>query len=762
MKKRAALAVCGIIAASFAATALSNKLVQADTKTQTENSSERATLQLSPELAAKKAAAADEAATDKTEAAKEASDKEKKSEEISRETEEKADTADTEADETSTEAGTADTEADEEADDSDSEDDAEAVVESTDYLVISLPGEWKDHYEMKEGDKVEGIPTISFYEKTAYDNDESGLLFSLYLTTNREDYLAREDEECIGNLIADDGTSYAVVARFPADSESSEAAKERYEQMTADVPIVLKSLAAKEGMTFHYGQTRQERSAEESYVFAQILEEFRKSGKLPNGTTIDITAATSETNQFAVLDADGDGANELIMKIGSPAASDKTTQAAEKEETAADTAESANADITDKAEADEAATDAAADGESDADTAASDATDTDAAGAESAEADAVDTETTESTTTDTDATISSTSDTATEEDAAEEDTAQADTAEADNAQADITRESTDIVISADVPDGEDWSEEEYYDDYAASNYYIFKGDPSVDSHAAHLSADGLADALVNTSEEYVTTAYDIDWLNITKGETAKLSGVARVPVGESAAHIDAKRRHAFRKALNTILTDNEMPDGSQATSYVDYTDEDMEENSFAITDVDADGEDELIIQIDNTGMDTMQEQVYGYDADEDELQLEFTGVPGGVTYYDNGTLKSEAAFDNNDPSAMWPFSLLAFDEEKGSYEEKGSVSAMDETVVSKESGRTVDILGQGFDSAIDEDGNGRIYYLDDEDADEKAEPVDDDQLLAWADRIVGMNSGSIYMDWSSLTEDNIDSALAKW
>jgi hypothetical protein len=188
----------------------------------------------------------------------------------------------------------------------------------------------------------------------------------------------------------------------------------------------------------------------------------------------------------------------------------------------------------------------------------------------------------------------------------------------------------------------------------------------------------------------------------------------------------------------------------------------MEENSFAITDVDADGEDELIIQIDNTGMDTMQEQVYGYDADEDELQLEFTGVPGGVTYYDNGTLKSEAAFDNNDPSAMWPFSLLAFDEEKGSYEEKGSVSAMDETVVSKESGRTVDILGQGFDSAIDEDGNGRIYYLDDEDADEKAEPVDDEQLLAWADRIVGMNSGSIYMDWSSLTEDNIDSALAKW
>lgn len=751
MKKRAALAVCGIIAASFAATALSNRLVQADTKTQTENSSERATLKLSPELAAKKAAAADEAATDKTEATKEASDKEKESEKISKETEEKADTADTEADETSTEADTADTEADEEADDSDSEDDAEAVVESTDYLVISLPGEWKDHYEMKEGDKVEGIPMISFYEKTAYDNDESGLLFSLYLTTNREDYLAREDEECIGNLIADDGTSYAVVARFPADSESSEAAKEQYEQMTADVPIVLKSLAAKEGMTFHYGQTRQERSAEESYVFAQILEEFRKSGKLPNGTTIDITAATSETNQFAVLDADGDGANELIMKIGSPAASDKTTQAAEKEENAADTAES-----TEAATADETV---AADSEESAEA--------DAAGTESAKADAVDTETTESTTTDTGATISSTSDTATEEDAAEEDTAQADTAEADNAQADaaqadITRESTDIVISADVPDGEDWSEEEYYDDYAASNYYIFKGDPSVDSHAAHLSADGLADALVNTSEEYVTTAYDIDWLNITKGETAKLSGVARVPVGESAAHIDAKRRHAFRKALNTILTDNEMPDGSQATSYVDYTDEDMEENSFAITDVDADGEDELIIQIDNTGMDTMQEQVYGYDADEDELQLEFTGVPGGVTYYDNGTLKSEAAFDNNDPSAMWPFSLLAFDEEKGSYEEKGSVSAMDETVVSKESGRTVDILGQGFDSAIDEDGNGRIYYLDDEDADEKAEPVDDDQLLAWADRIVGMNSGSIYMDWSSLTEDNIDSALAKW
>lgn len=731
MKKRAALAVCGIIAASFAATALSNRLVQADTKTQTENSSERATLKLSPELAAKKAAAADEAATDKTEAAKEASDKEKKSEEISKETEEKADTADTEADETSTEAGTADTEADEKADDSDSEDDADTVVESTDYLVISLPGEWKDHYEMKEGDKVEGIPTISFYEKTAYDNDESGLLFSLYLTTNREDYLAREDEECIGNLIADDGTSYAVVARFPADSESSEAAKERYEQMTADVPIVLKSLAAKEGMTFHYGQTRQERSAEESYVFAQILEEFRKSGKLPNGTTIDITAATSETNQFAVLDADGDGANELIMKIGSPAASDKTTQAAEKEENAADTAES-----TEAATADETV---AADSEESAEA--------DAAGTESAKADADDTETTESTTTDTGATISSTADTAAEEDAAADDTAQADTA---------------VVISDDSSDGEDLSEEEYYDDYAASNYYIFKGDPSVDSHAAHLSADGLADALVNTSEEYVTTAYDIDWLNITKGETAKLSGAARVPVGESAAHIDAKRRHAFREALNTILTDNEMPDGSQATSYVDYTDEDMEENSFAITDVDADGEDELIIQIDNTGMDTMQEQVYGYDADEDELQLEFTGVPGGVTYYDNGTLKSEAAFDNNDPSAMWPFSLLAFDEEKGSYEEKGSVSAMDETVVSKESGRTVDILGQGFDSAIDEDGNGRIYYLDDEDADEKAEPVDDEQLLAWADRIVGMNSGSIYMDWSSLTEDNIDSALAKW
>lgn len=765
MKKKAALIVCGILAASFAATGVSDHHVAASS-TGKESTGSGATLTMSDELkenlengstdsaeAASTGSALpeDEAETETEHRSAAPSSAEEESSDTAASGTTAADASTAEGDTGAAEAGTASTEADtaddstEEADTASTEaaeeassgagtaekdDSASATDTESAYFTLTTPDDWEDHLETEfsEGkEKDSPAYEAAYYEKTAYDNKEGGLLFRIVLCTDRQQYLSLPSYAYLGDLTAEDGTIYAVVAEFPSDVQFSIEAREQYERMSAEVPTVLQSLEAVDGYTFHKGRTRVEQQAEEAYSFASLLDQFRTAGVLPNGTTIDTSSASSTTNQFAILDVDGDGANELVLKIGSPAASDKISRAAAAAEGAEDNTTAAT---TENADGSEAAGTEAAGTAGTTDTAAAEESTT-AETDEAAGAEAV-------------GQTESASDTAA---ATDEVSAESDAAE------DTTGETTTDAGGEDV----------YTDTFASSNYYVFKGDTS-DSHAAHLTMEQVNDLLDNAKIDYISTVYDIGWQNIAKWSVNRLYNEAYVPLGESAERLDARRRHAFKEALQKLVAENELPDGTQALPYEDITTEDMEENDFALADVNADGYDELLIRVTNTDAGSSHELVYAYDAESGELRLEFDGVPGGVVYYDNGTLKAEARYDNNEPSRLWPYQLAAFNSETGAYESQGYVYAWDQDVMLQQQGKTVDALAQGFPTDADADGNGRVFFLQDrttgtENADTDA--VDDEVVSGWYESVVSSSSEEVYVFWEPVREDNIGTALER-
>lgn len=109
--------------------------------------------------------------------------------------------------------------------------------------------------------------------------------------------------------------------------------------------------------------------------------------------------------------------------------------------------------------------------------------------------------------------------------------------------------------------------------------------------------------------------------------------------GESAEKAyEAQIRHYYGGVLSQIVASRQLPDGEMDTWANGY--EEMENNGFAVVDIDQDGRQELIIQNTDASMAGMFEMVYDYNPVSEELKREFCDFPA-LTYYDNGIIKAE-------------------------------------------------------------------------------------------------------------------------
>ena len=91
-------------------------------------------------------------------------------------------------------------------------------------------------------------------------------------------------------------------------------------------------------------------------------------------------------------------------------------------------------------------------------------------------------------------------------------------------------------------------------------------------------------------------------------------------------------RSAFQRALRTVHDDlrwPELPDSGNIEVWEPGT---IEDEQFAVTDVDGDGEEELLVSVSNTYMAGMCEIIYGYDPQTDGVRIEshsYVGEVGG-------------------------------------------------------------------------------------------------------------------------------------
>lgn len=100
-------------------------------------------------------------------------------------------------------------------------------------------------------------------------------------------------------------------------------------------------------------------------------------------------------------------------------------------------------------------------------------------------------------------------------------------------------------------------------------------------------------------------------------------------------------RSAFQRALRTVHDDlrwPELPDSGNIEVWEPGT---IEDEQFAVTDVDGDGEEELLVSVSNTYMAGMCEIIYGYAPQTDGVRIESHSYVG-VTHYP-GMLKVEAS-----------------------------------------------------------------------------------------------------------------------
>lgn len=159
------------------------------------------------------------------------------------------------------------------------------------------------------------------------------------------------------------------------------------------------------------------------------------------------------------------------------------------------------------------------------------------------------------------------------------------------------------------------------------------------------------------------------------------------------------QRLAYGKALWDMYQSGTLPDGS-ALEYIDM--ESAADNSFALTDIDGDGKEELLLFWVNTSMAGMVGAVFGYD--EGVVQVQLSEFPL-LTFYENGIVKAEWSHNQGLAGEFWPYHVYRYDALSDVYQYFGGVDAWDKSVQEENHN------GTSFPTDIDVDGDGVVYYI---------------------------------------------------
>ena len=228
------------------------------------------------------------------------------------------------------------------------------------------------------------------------------------------------------------------------------------------------------------------------------------------------------------------------------------------------------------------------------------------------------------------------------------------------------------------------------------------------------------------------------------GETAAEPANTEEPSAEAPAdqsEYAAKADEAYKAAVEKLVNDKVFPNGEDTGFEADSFFGDMDENKYAIADVDSDGKDELIISFTTAPVAGEVEQVYGYNDADGTLKLKLNEFPL-VTYYTNGI--AEVGWSHNQGWAgdrLWPYSLFFYNADKDEYEIRYSIDAWDKTLADK------DADGNPYPEDVDKNGDGYVVILT-EGAESKYMSAEDYE--AWRKEIMG-DAKAIDVKYQSVT-----------
>lgn len=161
---------------------------------------------------------------------------------------------------------------------------------------------------------------------------------------------------------------------------------------------------------------------------------------------------------------------------------------------------------------------------------------------------------------------------------------------------------------------------------------------------------------------------------------------------------------AYEKVLLDFYEKHLSPDGQELVIDNEIFGH-IEENSFAVADVDGDGNEELVLIFSTAPMAGMCLWVCGYNGKTDSVYQELSIFPN-VTFYTDGLI--EAGWSHNQGMAgdvLWPYTLMKYDPDARSYLTLAQVDAWDKDL------RDTDYDGNPFPDDVDTDGIGAVYLI---------------------------------------------------
>jgi len=201
---------------------------------------------------------------------------------------------------------------------------------------------------------------------------------------------------------------------------------------------------------------------------------------------------------------------------------------------------------------------------------------------------------------------------------------------------------------------------------------------------------------------------------------------------------------AYQKALEGIFNDHRYPNGDPLETFQ------MENNDFAVFDVDGDGDMELLYQNDDTVMAGMTTNIYSFAPETGALYLELSDFCG-MTFYDNGVITVAASHNQGlSPGAedFWPYALYQYDPGSDGYLMAGGVDAWDRDSFPEDFG------GSPFPAELDKDGDGMVYLVTYPGQEITTVTMDGPEYQQWLDGYLD-GAAQLEIPWQAMTLENI-------
>lgn len=230
----------------------------------------------------------------------------------------------------------------------------------------------------------------------------------------------------------------------------------------------------------------------------------------------------------------------------------------------------------------------------------------------------------------------------------------------------------------------------------------------------------------------------------TATQTPSESTLQTEAVTEPVSQEDSAR-DAFQRALKTIhdqLTLPGLPYGQKIELFTPGT---IEDEQFAVMDVDGDGEEELLVSVSNTYVAGMCEVIYGYDPQTDDLRVEYQNYVG-VTHYP-GMLKVDASHNQGYAGdVLWPYVVARYDEEADLYEDIFIVDAWSKAIADYDA-----YAEMPYPEDIDTEQDGYVYLITENGQQRILNRTD---YEAWEAQVFAQKE-PLTIPWQKITEENI-------